>query len=114
MDVWSVPPTDIRVLFGAKRRDLLALLDQLTADEWAAASPAHGWTVKDVAAHLLDGDLGGCRGIAIANTEDVTLYWEVGAAPGGFGTVRATGPDRGPEEPPTGLLGTAALPFRGS
>jgi hypothetical protein len=26
-------PTDIRVLFGAKRRDPLALLDQLTADE---------------------------------------------------------------------------------
>jgi uncharacterized protein (TIGR03083 family) len=43
---------------GHPRGDLLALLDQLTADEWTAASPAHGWTVKDVAAHLLDGDLG--------------------------------------------------------
>jgi uncharacterized protein (TIGR03083 family) len=58
MDVWSVPPMDTRALFGDERRDLLALLDELTAAEWAAASPAHGWTVKDVAAHLLDGDLG--------------------------------------------------------
>jgi uncharacterized protein (TIGR03083 family) len=58
MDVWSASPMDTRGLFGAERRDLLVLLDQLTADEWAAASPAHGWTVKDVAAHLLDGDLG--------------------------------------------------------
>jgi uncharacterized protein (TIGR03083 family) len=58
VEVWSVPPMDTRVQFDAERRDLLALLDQLTADEWAAASAAGGWTVKDVAAHLLDGDLG--------------------------------------------------------
>jgi len=58
VDVWSVPPMDTRVLFDGERRDLLALLDHLTPDEWAAASPAHGWAVKDVAAHLLDGDLG--------------------------------------------------------
>jgi uncharacterized protein (TIGR03083 family) len=58
VDVWSVPPMDTRVLFEGERCDLLALLDRLTPDEWAAASAAGGWTVKDVAAHLLEGDLG--------------------------------------------------------
>jgi uncharacterized protein (TIGR03083 family) len=58
VDVWSVPAMDTRVQFDGERRDLLALLEQLTADEWAAASAAGGWTVKDVAAHLLEGDLG--------------------------------------------------------
>ena len=58
MDVWSVPPMDTRVPFSAERHDLLAVLDQLPADEWAAASPAPRWTVKDIPAHLLDGDLG--------------------------------------------------------
>lgn len=58
MDVWSVSPLDTRGLFDEERRDLLVLLDRLTADQWAAASPAEGWTVKDVALRLLDGDLG--------------------------------------------------------
>jgi uncharacterized protein (TIGR03083 family) len=58
MDVWSVPPTDTRTLFDEDRRDLLSLLEQLTADQWTAPTPAAGWTVKDIALHLLDGDLG--------------------------------------------------------
>lgn len=58
MDVWSVPPMDTRVLFGEERHDLLVVLGELTADEWAAPTPAAGWAVKDVALHLLDGDLG--------------------------------------------------------
>ncbi|WP_143194062.1 maleylpyruvate isomerase family mycothiol-dependent enzyme [Micromonospora sp. CB01531] len=58
MDVWSVPPMDTRGLFGEERRDLLSLLDRLTADQWAESTLAEGWTVKDIALHLLDGDLG--------------------------------------------------------
>ncbi len=57
MDVWAVQPTDTRSLFADERADLLTVLERLAADEWAALSPAPGWTVKDVALHLLDGDL---------------------------------------------------------
>lgn len=58
MDVWSAPPVDARSLFRDEREALLTLLGQLPIDGWTAASAAKGWTVKDIALHLLDGDLG--------------------------------------------------------
>ena len=58
MDLWSAPPVEARALFRDERRDLLALLGKLSPRDWTAASAAEGWTVKDIALHLLDGDLG--------------------------------------------------------
>jgi uncharacterized protein (TIGR03083 family) len=57
MDVWAVQPMETRRLFLDERAELLAVLEGLAANDWAAASPAPEWTVKDVALHLLDGDL---------------------------------------------------------
>src|SRR4051812_38621737 len=36
---------------------LITLLQSLTAEEWQAQTIAKLWTVKDVAAHLLDGNI---------------------------------------------------------
>jgi uncharacterized protein (TIGR03083 family) len=58
MDLWAVQPVDTRRLFVEERDDLLVLLGELTSEVWSAQTPAEGWTVKDVALHLLDGDLG--------------------------------------------------------
>jgi uncharacterized protein (TIGR03083 family) len=58
MDLWSTPPVDTRPMFAAERQDLLGLLERLPAQAWAAETPAQGWSVKDVALHLLEGDLG--------------------------------------------------------
>src|SRR3712207_5622442 len=58
VDIWASAPLDTRGLFEEERRDLLTLLESLAAIEWSAASSAEGWTVKDLALHLLDGDLG--------------------------------------------------------
>jgi uncharacterized protein (TIGR03083 family) len=58
MNLWAVPKMDTRIQFRAERDDLLALLDELPPAGWTASTPAEGWTVKDVALHLLDGDLG--------------------------------------------------------
>lgn len=58
MDIWSAQPTDTRPLFAEERRDLLDLLEDLPASDWTRATPAEGWSVKDLALHLLDGDLG--------------------------------------------------------
>jgi uncharacterized protein (TIGR03083 family) len=41
-----------------ERQDLLDLLSSLSPEEWLAPSAAPGWTVKDLALHLLDDDLG--------------------------------------------------------
>jgi uncharacterized protein (TIGR03083 family) len=50
-------PIETIQLFPAVRRELLALLRGLTAEEWArSATPK--WTVKDVALHLLGGEIG--------------------------------------------------------
>jgi uncharacterized protein (TIGR03083 family) len=42
--------------FAPLRDHLLALLADLRADDWARPTAAPGWSVKDIAAHLLGGD----------------------------------------------------------
>lgn len=41
-------------LFAPLNERLIALLRELSADDWAAPTTAGAWTVKDVASHLLD------------------------------------------------------------
>jgi uncharacterized protein (TIGR03083 family) len=43
--------------FAPLRTHLLALLAELGEDDWARPTAAPGWSVKDVAAHLLGGDI---------------------------------------------------------
>src|SRR5450755_2251628 len=45
-------------LFPDLRQKLLDLLDSLTPNDWLAPTTAGHWNVKDVALHLLGGDLG--------------------------------------------------------
>lgn len=58
MDLNQVPATDVRPLLSRDRADLLDLLRTLSSQQWDAASDAPGWSVKDLALHLLDDDLG--------------------------------------------------------
>jgi uncharacterized protein (TIGR03083 family) len=58
MDLSEAPVTDVRPLLGDERRDLLRFLRTLTPQEWAIPSAAPAWSVKDLALHLLDDDLG--------------------------------------------------------
>jgi uncharacterized protein (TIGR03083 family) len=57
MRLAEVPPRDARPLIAEIHADLLALLASLADAEWAAPTEAGDWSVKDVALHLLDGDL---------------------------------------------------------
>jgi hypothetical protein len=50
-------PIDTAPLFGPLQGHLLALLEGLAPDEWHRATMAGAWQVRDVVAHLLDGDL---------------------------------------------------------
>ena len=54
------PPEPVLVvdLFPEERARLLELLSGLSPDEWRAPTACAGWSVKDVAAHLLGDDLG--------------------------------------------------------
>ena len=58
MRLTEVPAPDTRPLIGELNTDLLALLASLRDTDWAAPTEAGNWTVKDVALHLLDGNLG--------------------------------------------------------
>jgi uncharacterized protein (TIGR03083 family) len=53
-------PGEIAVVdrFAALRTQLLGVLAGLSAEDWARPTAAPGWSVKDVAAHLLGGDVG--------------------------------------------------------
>ncbi len=52
------PPVLVAGLFPGERSGLLAVLESLTAAEWAMQTACAGWTVHDVALHLFGGDCG--------------------------------------------------------
>jgi uncharacterized protein (TIGR03083 family) len=51
------PGRDVRPVFVAARTELLGLLGDLSAEQWSAPTICAGWTVRDVALHLLHDDL---------------------------------------------------------
>lgn len=53
-----VQPILITHLFPEIHEALFALLAKLAPDEWNAPTVCQGWSVKDVALHLLGGDIG--------------------------------------------------------
>src|SRR5437870_1594274 len=48
---------DVADRFAPLHRELVALLRGLTPEQWELPTAAGAWQVRDVAAHLLDGDL---------------------------------------------------------
>ncbi|MEU7906335.1 DinB family protein [Actinoplanes sp. NPDC049118] len=58
MNLFQASVTDVRPLLSEERQDLLRLLRVLSPEQWLAPSAAPGWSVKDLALHLLDDDLG--------------------------------------------------------
>jgi uncharacterized protein (TIGR03083 family) len=58
MDLWSLPAMDVRPALTRERADLLELVGGLSDDEWFAPTRVPGWSVKDLALHILDDDLG--------------------------------------------------------
>ena len=55
-------PIDAVPLFAGERSSLLELLAGLSAEEWAKPTVCPGWSVKDIALHLLADDLGRLSG----------------------------------------------------
>jgi uncharacterized protein (TIGR03083 family) len=53
----ALTPTYTAALFPPLHRELISLLRGLDADAWNRPTVAGTWRVRDVAAHLLDGDL---------------------------------------------------------
>jgi uncharacterized protein (TIGR03083 family) len=54
----NAPLVDVRPLMLDERADLLDLLQSLNDDDWSRQTACPGWTVKDVALHILDDDFG--------------------------------------------------------
>lgn len=52
------PPIDVLPLFAREEQALLDVLTGLDASQWAAPTVCTGWTVHDLAAHILGGKLG--------------------------------------------------------
>jgi uncharacterized protein (TIGR03083 family) len=53
-----VEPVNALPLIVETRAELLRILNELTDDEWQAATVCTGWTVRDVVAHILGDDMG--------------------------------------------------------
>ena len=50
---WAGPPLDVRPLFPLERAALVAVLEDLTAEDWQQPTVCPGWRVHDVAAHVV-------------------------------------------------------------
>ena len=57
-----LPPVTVVDLFPHERESLLSVLASLSDDQWAAATACAGWSVHDVALHILGGDVGNLSG----------------------------------------------------
>ncbi len=57
-----LPPPDTRPLFAPLGHDLVVLLRSLTPEDWGRPTVCSAWTVKEIAAHLLDT---ACRRISL-------------------------------------------------
>jgi uncharacterized protein (TIGR03083 family) len=53
-----LPPINTLPLFAGERTALLELLGDLSSSDWEVPTVCPGWSVKDVAAHLLGDDIG--------------------------------------------------------
>jgi uncharacterized protein (TIGR03083 family) len=58
VELVDVPARDVRSFITEERDDFLALLATLGDADWAMPTEAGRWTVKDIALHLLDDELG--------------------------------------------------------
>jgi uncharacterized protein (TIGR03083 family) len=56
-DLERLEPRYVAKLFAPLHSELMALLRGLSASDWERPTVAGSWQVRDVAAHLLDGDL---------------------------------------------------------
>ena len=56
-DLAPLPPLDTAPLFSNLHAELIALLRALEPADWERPTVAGAWRVRDVAAHLLDGEL---------------------------------------------------------
>ena len=54
----ELAPVQTVELFPAERQELVSLLSQLSAEEWALPTVCAGWCVKDLALHVLGDDVG--------------------------------------------------------
>jgi len=57
MRMKPVEPIFVAELFRQIHGELLSLLTGLSDDDWSKPTAARQWVVKDIAAHLLDGDI---------------------------------------------------------
>src|SRR2546430_105636 len=75
------PPIEVRDLFPSDRNALIELLRGLDRDEWSRPTICAGWDVRDVALHILGGDLSNIS--RRRDGADVTT-WAPGEDPGTF------------------------------
>jgi uncharacterized protein (TIGR03083 family) len=72
-------PVLVADLFPELDAHLLALLATLTPEQWQTPTACAGWSVKDVVAHLLGGDLGNLSRRRDGLTEALAAYAPPGA-----------------------------------
>ena len=53
-----IQPLDVVALFPKMRSELLRVLKSLSDEQWQAPTACEGWSVKDVALHILGDDMG--------------------------------------------------------
>src|SRR5260370_26230587 len=55
--MYPLGPIETVTLFPPLHQELMRLLRNLSPEDWQRPTVCTGWMVRDIAAHLLDGDL---------------------------------------------------------
>jgi uncharacterized protein (TIGR03083 family) len=58
VNLFEVVPIDVVPVMSGERAELVQLLGHLSPEQWEQPTAAPGWSVKDIALHLLDDDFG--------------------------------------------------------
>jgi hypothetical protein len=118
---WRDPPPILTVqLFPELLTGLLDLLATLSGDAWTKPIPKKSWSVKDVALHLLGGDMGILsrqRDGSVSSapkTADYRELVEFVRAQNDTWIQAAQRTGLGQERPPTGLTLLASIPNDGT
>ena len=69
-------PLDVTASLRPERAELLALLRDLSVEEWARPTECPAWTVKGIALHILGDDLSLLTRQRDASTDSLTLFAE--------------------------------------
>lgn len=70
----DLPAVDLRSLLSGERFELVAFLRRLSSSQWRSPTACEGWSVHDIALHLLGNDFGRTSAVSLTSREGTEAF----------------------------------------